>query len=105
MDDLRTPNFPACLSQKIRLAFVVMSEPSFTVREILQQRGGGPARLAKRSEEWARKGKLPKPIAEKPIYSWFGNGIPEKNWAFVMKECTVSEGTLHAANEAVRKAE
>lgn len=82
-----------------------MSDPSFTVREILQQRGGGPARLAKRSEEWAKRGKLPKVIAEKSIYSWFDNGIPEKHWAFVMKECTVTLGTLHAANEALRKAE
>ena len=76
-----------------------------TIREILQERGGGPARLAKRSAEWARRGKLPKPIAEKSIYAWFGNGIPEKNWAFVLKECGVTLQVLHAANEAVRKEE
>ncbi len=76
-----------------------------TIRELLQERGGGPARLAKRSVEWARRGRLPKPIAEKSIYAWFGNGIPEKNWAFVMKECGVTLETLHSANEALRKAE
>ena len=80
-----------------------MSAETLNVRGILQ-RGGGPEKLSKRSEALAARGKLQKPIAEKTIYSWFGNGFPEKNWSFVMGECSVTEEVLHRANEALRKA-
>ena len=80
-----------------------MTHPNLDIRQILQ-RGGGPERLAQRSQELAKRGKLRQAIAAKTIYCWFGNGIPEKHWALVMGECDVTEEILHRANEAARKA-
>lgn len=81
-----------------------MSTPHLTVREILQ-RGHGPEKLAERSAQWVKRDKLRRPIAEKTMYSWFANGIPEKHWSFIMAECEVSLATLHWANEAARKSD
>lgn len=74
------------------------------VREIIQ-RGGGPKALHARHKEVikAEKRRNEKAVAEKTIYSWFENGIPEKHWAFVMSECRVTEADLHRANEALRR--
>jgi hypothetical protein len=83
-----------------------MSKSILSVRDIIE-RGGGPRQLNKRSQALARldkSGRL-KEIAEKTIYSWIENGIPEKHWSFVMPQCSVSEGELHRANELLRKGE
>ena len=80
-----------------------MSKSDRAIREIIQA-AGGPKRLHKRSTELAGKGKFRnlQPIAEKTIYAWFENGIPEKHWGFVMPECGVTAVELHRANEALR---
>lgn len=83
-----------------------MSKSPLAIREIIQA-AGGPKHLHERSIELAGKGKFRnlQPIAEKTIYAWFENGIPEKHWVFVMPECGVTAVELHRANEALRDQE
>lgn len=80
-----------------------MSKSPSTIRDIIQA-GGGAKRLHERSKQLAGKGKFRnlQAIAEKTIYAWFENGIPEKHWVFVMPECGVTAVDLHDANEALR---
>jgi hypothetical protein len=73
-----------------------------SVREIVHK-GGGPKRLHEKSKGLAKQ-RCERVIAEKTIYSWFENGIPEKHWWLVMLVCHVKEGDLHRANEALRRA-
>jgi hypothetical protein len=71
-----------------------------SVREIIQ-RGGGPKALHQKGKGLAKQ-RRERVIAEKTIYSWFVNGIPEKHWWLVMAVCRVTEGDLHRANEELR---
>lgn len=72
-----------------------------TVRQIIQK-AGGPKALHAQGKLLARE-RQERPIAEKTIYSWFVNGIPEKHWWLVMPVCKVTVSELHKANEELRR--
>jgi hypothetical protein len=96
----------AILKYSDMLRVTMSTSEILNVREIIQ-RGGGPKRLHERSKAVACRGRKRRAaaIAEKTIYSWFDNGIPEKHWGFVMPECGVTAAELHRANEALRAEE